>query len=241
MRTLHSHQSLSFDHDHAVEMNQQFAAPAEDGTPGAGHDWLCRLFAEPTRNLDILEAVAEGIVIVDERRNILFANHHAREVVRSGGQLQFRNERLDTAPARSREELQAFLRQCGEPASAGRCLRLGDSRADGYIWLRVLRHLPARGGDPALTVLALGSSLGGIFLRGPSLRHFFAMTEAEASVALELAAGRTAAWIAQKRGVSVNTVRTQVRIVLRKAGADRIADLVRMVANLPPSPDGNGA
>jgi len=199
-----------------------------------GRDERCgHSFPHPALGLDLLKSVREGIVIVDERQKILFINECAQAVVNDSGQLRIEEGRLDGAAPNPRAALRSFLKQSGDTAAGGQPLRLGPD-----VWLRVLSHIPRVNGNPAVTALVLGSLLGGVHLKGLSLRQFFAMTESEAFIAMSLAAGHTVTWIARERGVSINTVRTQVRIVLRKTGADRIADLVRIVANLPLSQEG---
>lgn len=213
------------------------AVPLVSSRDGA---WLARIFPGPLQTLDILQLVAEGIVILDERQNVLFINDYARAVVEASGDLRIEHGRLEGAARETQEALRSFLQQDSAGAAAGPPLRIGGAAAGVDVWLRALKRVPRLDHDPAIAMLALTSSTGGIRLKGASLRRLFNMSEAEAFVAMALAAGHTAPWIAGKRSVSVNTVRTQVRIVLRKAGANRIADLVRIVANLPISGDGHG-
>jgi DNA-binding CsgD family transcriptional regulator len=51
-------------------------------------------------------------------------------------------------------------------------------------------------------------------------------TRAEAEVAADLSSGITPTAIATKRNVSLNTIRTQVRILFERTGFHRIAELV---------------
>ncbi len=220
-----------------AEMND-LAPPAVPHVSNGDGVWLARIFPDPLQTLDILQSVAEGIVILDERQNVLFINDYARAVIEASGDLRIEHSRLEGASRETQEALQSFLQQ--DAPAADPTLRIGGAVTGVDVWLRVLKRVPRLNHDPAIVMLALSSSTGGIRLKGASLRRFFNMSEAEAFVAMALAAGHTAPWIAGKRSVSVNTVRTQVRIVLRKAGADRIADLVRIVANLPISRDGHG-
>jgi DNA-binding CsgD family transcriptional regulator len=53
------------------------------------------------------------------------------------------------------------------------------------------------------------------------------LSRAEAAVAEQLCEGKTLAQIATLRGVSVNTVKTQVRQVFRKLNVDSRVALVR--------------
>jgi DNA-binding CsgD family transcriptional regulator len=56
------------------------------------------------------------------------------------------------------------------------------------------------------------------------------LTAAEAAVAEELCEGRTLAQIARLRGVSVNTIKSQVRQLFRKLEVDSRVALVRRIA-----------
>ncbi len=61
------------------------------------------------------------------------------------------------------------------------------------------------------------------------LREAFAFTPAEAALALDLADGLAAADCASLRGVSVHTVRSQLRSLFGKTGTSRQAELVTLV------------
>ncbi len=64
------------------------------------------------------------------------------------------------------------------------------------------------------------------------LRSLFDLTAAEASVARELGAGVSVEQIAESNGVSINTVRTQVRKIIEKTGCSRMPEVVSLISNL---------
>ena len=64
------------------------------------------------------------------------------------------------------------------------------------------------------------------------LSDLYSLTAAEAAVAGALAGGIKAEDVARERGVSLDTVRTQVRTVLRKTNAANLRDFERIVALL---------
>jgi DNA-binding CsgD family transcriptional regulator len=64
------------------------------------------------------------------------------------------------------------------------------------------------------------------------VQSLFDLTPAEARVARGLAAGGTAEEIASKGGVSLNTIRTQVRGVLEKTGCRRQAEIVALLGGV---------
>lgn len=62
------------------------------------------------------------------------------------------------------------------------------------------------------------------------IQALFDLTPAEARVAVAIAAGKTQEDIAASTGLSVNTVKTQLRAVFNKMGVSRQADLVALLA-----------
>lgn len=77
---------------------------------------------------------------------------------------------------------------------------------------------------------------------GYLLRQTFGLTLAEAEVAASLMDGHEPRQIAERRGVRVSTIRTQIRNILAKCRVSRQIDLVKLIARLPgvtfPSPPG---
>lgn len=67
----------------------------------------------------------------------------------------------------------------------------------------------------------------------PQLGRLFGLTPAEARLAAELAKGVAVDEYAREKGISVATVRTQVRNLLVKTGERRLQDLVRMLSMVP--------
>jgi DNA-binding CsgD family transcriptional regulator len=61
------------------------------------------------------------------------------------------------------------------------------------------------------------------------LRALFGFTAAEAKIAIELLAGCDPALIAERKSVSVNTVRVHVARIMAKTETNRQADLVRLL------------
>ena len=64
------------------------------------------------------------------------------------------------------------------------------------------------------------------------IRSLFDLTAAEARVARSLAAGVSVEGISEDGGVSVNTVRTQIRKIMEKTGCARQAEVVALMANI---------
>lgn len=65
-----------------------------------------------------------------------------------------------------------------------------------------------------------------------ALRHRYGLTEAEAAIAALIAAGKTPAAIAVQRGSSVQTVRSQLKMIFEKTGTHRQAELAVLLRQL---------
>lgn len=63
--------------------------------------------------------------------------------------------------------------------------------------------------------------------------QLFALSNAEASVAAQLARGANLPDVAKKFGISIHTVRSHLRRILKKTGARTQADLLRILSSMP--------
>lgn len=103
-------------------------------------------------------------------------------------------------------------------------------------------------GEPKVDLLAdilPGPGLGGEALviiadpdhvrddRVESLRRFYSLTPAEAQVAVAIAAGKSLQNIAKQGGVSINTIKSQLKSIMNKMQVDAQGDIVRCVERMP--------
>jgi DNA-binding CsgD family transcriptional regulator len=96
--------------------------------------------------------------------------------------------------------------------------------------LVVLTPLSDTAGEPRLAVFVLGSVSHLNLEAGIArLRRLFNMTRAEAEIAARLVRGESPRDIAKARQTSEQTVRTQIKLVLQKAGCRRQIDLMRLL------------
>jgi DNA-binding CsgD family transcriptional regulator len=165
-----------------------------------------------------LDALPLGVVVAAADGALVFANTAAEEL------------------ARRDDGLRLGGRLCGlgamQPLEAQTLRRLVDAVTRGGAggMPRITRRT-----RPPLAVLVapLPTGLRPVAAVAPALQQLFALTVAEADVALALAAGRRSEDIAAARAVSLPTVRTQIRQILEKTGARHLRDLMRLLAGLP--------
>ena len=191
--------------------------------------------------LDLLDL---PVLTVHATRAIGYRNPAADRLLHSGGALCARDGFLDSSElAGSRALASALyalnLEGAGTPTPAPErsVLRLGPVAGcpEQLVVLVPVRpdlSMHAFGDRPWALVLA--QSLGDAPRLDPLLVSIaFGLTPAEARVAVAIAGGRPPEAIAAERGVSLATVRTQLRTVYDKVGVTRQADLVRVLLQLP--------
>ena len=185
--------------------------------------------------------VSFAMVIVDGSGRVLSANRAAEDIIRGSDGLTVRRGHLAASDPHAASALHAFVRAAAEPLRRGTD-RVGASllvsRPSGRQPYRLLIAPLAEGGlhetsrgrsaivlitDPEIAALPPEHQLVSLF----------GLTAAEARVALSLCEGKRVEDIADERGVSAGTVRSQVKAILRKTETERQADLVRSILMVP--------
>ncbi|HTU61062.1 MAG TPA: alpha/beta fold hydrolase, partial [Polyangiales bacterium] len=128
-----------------------------------------------------------------------------------------------------RAQLMAALRS----GAANVACQLGSSERPSCAIIRRLER-------SALRQLGVTTRTGAFLLTALELRiepHIlrafgaaYGLTPTEAEVAMALARGSSPSAIAEERGVSLNTVRTQIKVVLRKLEVQAISDVIRLLS-----------
>lgn len=177
-------------------------------------------------------------VLLSEAGAVIEANTWAEAL---SGQLRIgAGDRLTLADKRAQEMLETNLKAMHTTPGAGRCTF--PLRDDLGAATRVLHLIPITRtahdifGQSFALLLATPVSSD----RAPSIglmRSLFDLTPAEAKLAQSMAGGRTLEDAAADHGVSINTVRNQLRAILEKTGCTRQAELTALLANLATAPE----
>jgi len=183
-----------------------------------------------------LDGLAYGLIALDGAGRAMLVNARARRLLAGRGELAWRQGRLVAASPPVDRELQAMLERArgGAEVAAG-SMRI--PRPDGASWIVWVVRAPAAsplapGAAPGVLVMIGDSELRGR-VRREDLIRIYALTPAEAELALALANGATLREAAAGRGVRYPTARSQLYAVLEKTGVHRQADLARLIAGLP--------
>jgi len=188
----------------------------------------------------LLTYVEDGIVVIGPSGKVRFLNAAAEAICRqqdgfdvAGGEVTIRSAKAqallmraiahaqDLSPLEPAPDRQAIVaRDSGlppylvtfVPIPPDRERRFDNARGGVVVWIKD----PARPGRPANALL----------------EEAFGLSGAESDVARALAGGLTVRRIAERRGVSVATVRSQIQSILQKTHLHRQADLIRLLTRL---------
>ena len=201
-----------------------------------------------------LDAVPIGVVVVDRAMRVLYCNAQATVLLgnsRSG--LSAVRDRPGSSTTAARlfahhpDDHAQLCRLVGAASrgGAGGAMQVrarssvlaADAATLSTLVCPALRHLSSSARPNMGTSVVHGAAtVLARHLHRPSplpvrlLIELFGLTRAEGEVAVALTGGVTAEDVARTRRVSLDTVRSQIRIILRKTGASGLRDFERIIA-----------
>lgn len=179
-----------------------------------------------------------GIVVLDGRARPLFVNARARELLAATDALAIGDGTLHVAATGQQRALDRLVGRAlhagrGEPAGDTRRLTLHDRDGAAALNVHVSPLQQAGDGDPLAALN--GAALLWITPAGCSVERAaraveraHALTRAEAESLAWILRGCSIDQVAEQRGVSAQTARTQLKSLMSKTGVHRQAELVRL-------------
>lgn len=200
---------------------------------------LNRMTSERDLYAGAVDQLSVATIVLDEQGCLLSTNKVARALLDQGDGLCERNNRLYIEGRDINRDLQAALetitrgRQSdGGEASLVSALRVPRSGERSDLGIVIRPVPPSSRGEGA------ASPCTAVFISDPdlhdsasqrSLAALFALTPAEANLALLLARGLTLAEVSEAQNISPHTARAQLKSVFAKTGVSRQAELVRLI------------
>ncbi len=207
-----------------------WAAPAEDrgfGLPAVTAELMATL----------LSSMRMGALLLGADARVLAANQAGREALSPRHGLVMRNgQLLAVAPDVRRKLGQAIARACQPPYVDGALLLTATDGSGRTCAARVvsMERFAARVERSADGMVLL--CVGGARSRPPQaemLAQTFGLTAAESALMAAIAEGERLRACASRRGVSLATVRAQLRNVFVKTGASTQAELTQIAWSIP--------
>ena len=180
----------------------------------------------------MLDEVDYGMLLVTVGLRVLRCNHAARMALRSEQPLWRRNGQLGAADADDDLRLQAAVQAASERLQRGLITLRGGSEAPLPVAVVPLKSGPGQRAEAVLLVLGRQEICAPLSTQRLAADH--GLTPAESAVLAALVEGFEPREIAERHGVKLSTVRTQVQSIFDKLGVRGIRQLFMKVATLPP-------
>jgi DNA-binding CsgD family transcriptional regulator len=184
-----------------------------------------------------------GVVVVSVNGRVLFLNHMAQEFIAAASGLAIVAGVLTATDPMANDRLVDRIKHAAQ-CEVGRCRSSnGDAvkvtRTEGSPLMLLVVPLPqpevcAAPFEPGAMLLITDPDRR----RRPIGRHlidWFGLSQAEATLAVQLAEGARLDSLAQQRRVRISTLRSQLSAILSKTGTTRQPELVKLLHQLPVS------
>jgi DNA-binding CsgD family transcriptional regulator/PAS domain-containing protein len=180
-----------------------------------------------------LDTLGLAIVVVCADMRVLHSNEMAENVFRNSDRLIVQNRRLTATEYEAEKKLSCAIAQATlkrNPTATAVAI----SKSSGEpAFLLTVTPLVARMGKPAAMILFRDDARPDRSLPA-RLRMLFDLSSAEAQVAADLTNGLSPGEIAANRGVSMNTLRTQMKSIHAKTECRRQSEFVALVRRVMP-------
>lgn len=183
--------------------------------------------------LQALDQLCAGVIVADNDERIIEMNRAAEAIVGLDDGLNVRNDRLCARRAFETTKIAKLIAGATGNARSAAAGRLLVGRCDG-LPPYVLTIAPLRTGlaaDDRRLALIVVIDPGRHSSSEKDLAEVFGLSPAEARLAAALLTGKTLSQIVASTGVRITTLRTQLASILRKVGAVRQSDLIRILSS----------
>jgi DNA-binding CsgD family transcriptional regulator len=186
---------------------------------------------------DTFDKLGIAAFICDQAANVLRLSPSAEKLCLADNGLTLRRGRIGASRATEQAALEAAIRTVSERKAGAepQTVVIHPGESDLAPMVVDVMPLPRQRLElrfDARALLVVRPEAGDEGRRAAVLRDNFGFTPAEIEIALALTRGMKAAAIADARGVSVGTVRVQIKSLLAKAGVNRQVDLVARLTRI---------
>lgn len=196
-----------------------------------GLDWLPASDAAGDWQFQLLDELDYGIVVLDWDGRVLYVNLAARARLRTADVLRIERGHLVAAAARDASALQGAV-LAAAVQGLRRMLQVGSGPDQVDLAVVPGPHCPGPNSHRVLVMLSRPQLCEPLSTYGFARDH--GLSPAETQVLQLLCEGLQPQEIAERQGVAIATVRTQIACIRTKTDTASIAALIQRIARLPP-------
>jgi len=198
---------------------------------------LARMHWQSAASLLALDEIAAGVVLVDAAGRLVEMNRAAERIARRGDGIIFHNNRISATRAFEEAKLARMIFSATNERGGPKASRMLIGRRDvSAHYVVTVAPLGADHGVRGLAeqplALVFIDDLDRAAFARDDLTSLFGLSAAENRLVRALAEGKRLRDIADERRVRITTLRTQLSSALKKVGAARQSDLIRILAKL---------
>lgn len=173
----------------------------------------------------LLNALGDPLVVLDERRNIVYRNLAAERVFAARSGFCVSNNKLIATTGKGQRQLDQLLSPVVDRAAMGTWAGYRVSRAPGQRdWLLLLMHLQ-QSGAASMVCIRLIARHGPRTVPIRAMVELFDLSERELQVVREFLRNRSPKVIGHKLGISKETVRSHFKRIFRKCNVGSQSEL----------------
>lgn len=184
--------------------------------------------------LDVLETLADGVLLLGENGAVLYATESARSRLNASSGLRLCNGRLSAWRARDNAELASLIARAAEadgPPTVGTvavCCPHADQPLIVSVFPLSRRSAPLSDAESARVLVTLRDPTQPRAVCWDSVAHYFSITPAELRLCRALADDVTLPEYCVRNQISDATARSQLRSVFGKTGVRRQSELLHL-------------
>ncbi len=196
-----------------------------------------------------------GVILIRPNDKIAFINGLAEKIITANPVLTIQNERLKAIPLNNNAQLQKLIQQVRHSSHeqakndvsetetiAALSLRLDNSSPPLPILITPASFESDGYANDNNTISSNSANYIAIFFADPEqvqehsqdvISQLYGLTRAEASVAIAISNGYTAAEYADRKNITKHTVQTQIKKIFQKLDVSRQAEIVKVLLQTP--------
>jgi CRP-like cAMP-binding protein/DNA-binding CsgD family transcriptional regulator len=189
---------------------------------------------------EVLDRLATGVVLIDQKKKIILANKSAQKIVDQKSGLLVKQNEVHAANLVENGKLQDLIRKASNleypMAESGGAVMVSRKSPNHPVPILIS---PLRSKeysyDNRRAAAALFISDPDLAIPGPQelFRKLFGLTPTEARLSSALLQGKNVTQVATELHIKVNTVRSHLKSIFLKTGANRQSELVRILITSP--------
>jgi DNA-binding CsgD family transcriptional regulator len=201
------------------------------------HAQLANARHERTALAEVIDRLPVGVILLDSEGRAVLTNRSVEKILQLNDGFRLERDRPRAWDARDNRSLKLAISEAtrhednrGQAHGGFVCLSRPTGRRAYPVWVgSLLAAAPDHRTDEAKTILFIADPEGGLISTCEVLQELYQLTRAEAELVRMIAGGQSLDQVAEARGVTMNTVRSQLKQVFCKTDTKRQGELVHVV------------